>query len=120
MPMRFILKYSYAKMKDLLTALDNVCQSKMSSLIHSMTGCRLFATESQGTDQASTYFVSGILFISSGYKANLEIYNLITNQIIAVDGLREFWQYLIAPIGVLALLAQLGITVLFGLVFLHK
>jgi hypothetical protein len=59
--------------------------------------------------------VSGILFISLGYKANIEIYKIITNHIIAIDGLRDFWQYLIAPIGVLALSAQLGgITVLFG------
>jgi hypothetical protein len=55
------------------------------------------------------------LFLSSGYKANDEIYNLVTNQTIAVDGLRDFWQYLIAPTGLLALLAQLGgVTVLFG------
>lgn len=64
---------------------------------------------------AAVAFVSGILFLSSRYKANVEIYNLVTNQIIEVDGLRDFWQYLIAPIGVLALLSQLeGITVLFG------
>jgi hypothetical protein len=55
------------------------------------------------------------LFISSGYKANIAIYNLIQDQIVAIDSLRDFWQYLITPIGVLALLAQLGgITVLFG------
>jgi hypothetical protein len=64
---------------------------------------------------AAIAFVSGILFIFSGYKANIAIYNLIQDQIIAIDGLRDFWQYLIAPIGVLAILAQLGgITVLFG------
>lgn len=64
---------------------------------------------------AAVAFVSGILFSSSRYMANVEIYNLVTNQIIEVDGLRDFWQYLIAPIGVLALLARPeGITVLFG------
>jgi hypothetical protein len=60
-------------------------------------------------------FVSGILFISSGYKANIQIYNLITSQISSIDGLSELWQYVIIPIGVLAILSQLGgITVLFG------
>jgi hypothetical protein len=108
-------KYSYAKMKDLLTALENVPQQdvKPNPLYDRLQTFRYGVTRNRSA--AAIAFVSGILFLSSGYKANLEIYNLITNQIIAVDGLRDFWQYLIAPIGVLALLAQLGgITVLFG------
>ena len=108
-------KYSYAKMKDLLTALENVPQQdvKPNPLYDRLQTFRYGVTRNRSA--AAIAFVSGILFLSSGYKANLEIYNLITNQIIAVDGLRDFWQYLIAPIGVLARLAQLGgITVLFG------
>jgi hypothetical protein len=108
-------KYSYAKMKDLLTALENVPQQdvKPNPLYDRLQTFRYGVTRNRSA--AAIAFVSGILFLSSGYKANLEIYNLITNQIIAIDGLRDFWQYLIAPIGVLALLAQLGgITVLFG------
>jgi hypothetical protein len=39
----------------------------------------------------------------------------VTNQTIAVDGLGDIRQYLLEPIGVLALLARLGeVTVLFG------
>jgi hypothetical protein len=108
-------KYSYAKMKDLLTALDNVPEQDVHPrpLYDRLQAFRYGATRNRAA--AAIAFVSGILFITSGYKANLEIYNLITNQIIAIDGLREFWQYLVAPIGVLALLSQLGgITVLFG------
>jgi hypothetical protein len=108
-------KYSYAKMKDLLTALENVPEQdvKPNPLYDRLQTFRYGVTRNRSA--AAIAFVSGILFLSSGYKANLEIYSLITNQIIAVDGLRDFWQYLIAPIGVLALLAQLGgITVLFG------
>src|SRR5919107_3666658 len=108
-------KYSYAKMKDLLTALENVPEQdvKPNPLYDRLQTFRYGVTRNRSA--AAIAFVSGILFLSFGYKANLEIYNLITNQIIAVDGLRDFWQYLIAPIGVLALLAQLGgITVLFG------
>jgi hypothetical protein len=108
-------KYSYVKMKDLLTALENVPQQdvKPHPLYDRLQTFRYGTTRNRAA--AAIAFVSGILFVTSGYKANLEVYNLITNQIIAIDGLKDFWQYLIAPIGVLALLAQLGgITVLFG------
>jgi hypothetical protein len=108
-------KYSYVKMKDLLTALENVPEQdvKPRPLYDRLQTFRYGVTRNRAA--AAIAFVSGILFISSGYQANIEIYNLIQDQIIAIDGLRDFWQYLIEPIGVLALLAQLGgITVLFG------
>jgi hypothetical protein len=108
-------KYSYAKMKDLLTALENVPEQdvKPQPLYDRLQTFRYGVTRNRAA--AAIAFVSGILFLSSGYKANLEIYHLVTNEIIAIDGLRDFWQYLIAPIGVLSLLAQFGgITVLFG------
>ena len=108
-------KYSYAKMKDLLMALENVPQQdvKPNPLYDRLQTFRYGVTRNRIA--AAIAFVSGILFISSGYKANIAIYNLIESQIFAIDGLRDFWQYLIVPIGVLALLAQLGgITVLFG------
>src|SRR5215213_6966718 len=111
-------KYSYAKMKDLLMALESVPQQDVNPhpLYDRLQTFRYGATRNRAA--AAIAFVSGILFLSSGYKANLEIYDLITNQIIAIDGLRDFWQYLVAPIGVLALLSQLGgITVLFGAAF---
>ena len=108
-------KYSYAKMKDLLKAIENVPEHdvKHHPLSDRLQTLRYSATRNRAA--AVIAFVSGILFLSSGYKANLEIYNLVTSQIIAIDGLRDFWQYIITPIGVLALLSQLGgITVLFG------
>jgi hypothetical protein len=111
-------KYSYAKMKDLLTALESVPQQDVNPrpLYDRLQTFRYGATRNRAASAIA--FVSGILFLSSGYKANLEIYDLITNQIIAIDGLRDFWQYLVAPIGVLALLSQLGgITVLLGAAF---
>jgi hypothetical protein len=109
------IKYSYAKMKDLLTALENVPEQDVNPrpLYDRLQTFRYGVTRNRAA--AAIAFVSGILFISSGYKANIAIYNLIESQIIAIDGLRDLWQYLIAPIGVMALLAQLGgITVLFG------
>src|ERR671918_1350444 len=108
-------KYSYAKMKDLLSALDKVPQQdvKPRPLYDRLQTFRYGVTRNRAA--AAIAFVSGILFISSGYKANTAIYNLSESQIFAIDGLRDFWQYLIVPIGVLGLLAQVGgITVLFG------
>src|ERR687892_1825631 len=102
-------------MKDVLTAIGYLPERKVkpSSSYERLETIRYSATRNRAA--AAIAFVSGILFISSGYKANIAIYYLIENQIIAIDGLRDFWQYLITPIGVLALLAQLGgITVLFG------
>ena len=63
---------------------------------------------------AGVAFVSGILFLLSGYKANIEIYNLIAEQI-SIYTPKELWTFVLTPIGVLALLSQLGgITVLIG------
>src|SRR5215210_3989025 len=92
-------KYSYAKMKDLLTALENVPEQdvKPRPLYDRLQTFRYGVTRNRAA--AAIAFVSGILFISSGYKANIAIYNLIESQIIAIDGLRDFWQYLVAPIG---------------------
>jgi hypothetical protein len=107
--------YTYSKMKDVLTAIGYLPDRKVrpSSSYDRFQTLRYSATRNRAA--AAIAFVSGILFITSGYKANIAIYNLIESQIIAIDGLRDLWQYLIAPIGVLALLAQLGgITVLFG------
>ena len=108
-------KYSYSKMESLLTAIENVPERDVRHrpLADRLQTLRYSATRNRAA--AAIAFVSGILFISSGYKANIEIYNLVTNQIVAIDGLRDFWQYIIIPIGILALLSQLGgITVLFG------
>jgi hypothetical protein len=93
-------------MKDLLTGLDIVPERdvKPHQLCDRLATFRYVLTKNKAA--AAIAFVSGILFISSGYKANVEIYKAVTNQIIAMDGLRDFWQYLIASIGVFALLAQ--------------
>jgi hypothetical protein len=108
-------KYSYSKMKNALTSLELMPKSAVQhrplydrflTLRYSVTRNRL---------AAAAAFVSGILFLLSGYKANLEIYDLIRMQIITIESAREFWGLILAPVGLLALLAQLGgITVLMG------
>lgn len=113
--------YTYSKMKDVLTAIGYLPKRKVtpSSSYDRFETIRYSTTRNRAA--AAIAFVSGILFISSGYKANYAIYYLIRDQIgdqiVAIASLRDLWQYLIMPIGdnILALLAQLGgITVLFG------
>jgi len=107
--------YTYPKMKDILSAIGylperRVLQSpaydRFQTLRYSTTRNRL---------AASIAFVSGILFLASGYKANIEIYRLVETQVMAIESLRQFWNLVIVPIGFLALLSQLGgITVIMG------
>jgi len=113
--------YTYSKMKDVLTAIGYLPERKVtpSSSYDRFETIRYSTTRNRAA--AAIAFVSGILFISSGYKANYAIYyqirDQIGDQIAAIASLRDLWQYLITPISdnVLALLAQLGgITVLFG------
>jgi hypothetical protein len=40
-------------------------------------------------------FVSAILFLASGYKANIEIYNPVAKEVFAIQTLREFWNFVI-------------------------
>src|SRR5215204_5560201 len=107
--------YTYSKMKDVLTAIGYLPERKvkqspaydrLQTLRYSTTRNRL---------AASIAFVSAILFLASGYKANLEIYNLIAVEVLSLESLRQFWNLVIIPIGLLAILSQLGgITVMMG------
>jgi hypothetical protein len=64
---------------------------------------------------AASAFFSDILFLLSGYKANLEIYDLIRMKIATIETAKELWTFVSDPIGLLAILAQLGgIAVLIG------
>lgn len=108
-------RYSYARMKNLLTAIESIPESqvkhrplhdRLQALRHSITRNRL---------AACVAFTSGMLFLLSGYKANVEIYKIIIQQLASIDGLRAFLSYIIIPVGVLALVSQLGgIAVLMG------
>jgi hypothetical protein len=63
---------------------------------------------------AAVAFTSGILFLISGYKANLMIYNLIENEF-RVYTAGQFLVFMQFPIGILAVLSQLGgITIILG------
>jgi hypothetical protein len=107
-------KYSYAKMKSLVTIFkfmpeyaveDRAFYDRVQILRYHVTRNRL---------AAGIAFVSGILLLLSGYKATLELYSLITQEII-LHTYQQFWIFLLVPFRVLAVLSQLGgITVLIG------
>jgi hypothetical protein len=59
-------------------------------------------------------FVAGILFLVSGYKANLDFYSLVEEQI-RLHTANNLWTYAVLPVGLLAILSQLGgFTLLIG------
>lgn len=106
-------KYSHSRMKRLAiygkvpksAVQQRIVYDRLQTLRYSTTRNRL---------AAGIAFVSGILFLISGYRANIEIYNLVREQLV-VNTVREFWSLAVLPIGFLALLSQLGgLTVLMG------
>lgn len=106
--------YSYKKMKQVVSSFrllpDQVVEERafydrFSTLRYNTTRNRL---------AAGIAFISGTLFLLSGYKANLAIYHLIQNEIV-LHTARQFLVFVLVPVGALALLSQLGgITVLIG------
>ena len=107
-------KYSSLKSKIFLSAFENMPSSEIKDRpVYDRLQALRYGTTRNGL-AAGVAFVSGILFMISGYKADLGIYNLITQQI-AIHTPKEFWTYILTPIGFLALLSQLGgFTVLLG------
>lgn len=106
-------RYSYSKMRHLAIVgsipksevRDRIVYDRLQTLRFSTTRNRL---------AAGIAFVSGIMFLLSGYKANLQIYSMIREQLV-VNTPREFWTAAVIPIGFLAVLSQLGgLTVLIG------
>jgi hypothetical protein len=107
------LKYSHSKMKHLAqygevprsAVQQRIVYDRLQTLRYGTTRNRL---------AACIAFVSGILFLLSGYRANIELYNLIRDELV-VNTAKDFWTYALIPVGFLALLSQLGgLTVLMG------
>jgi hypothetical protein len=107
-------KYSYSKMKNTLTGLGIIPKT---AVRHRPLYDRVLALRYKDTRNrlaAASAFVSGILFLISGYHANLEIYYIIRDEI-AMHTPEDLWTFTLAPIGILAFMAQLGgIVVLMG------
>jgi hypothetical protein len=107
-------KYSSINMKNFENNFESLHQgeSENRKIIDRLQVIRYGTTRNRLA--AGIAFISGILFLISGYKANLAVYDLITEQV-RLHTAQEFWQYVVAPIGFLAFLSQLGgFTVLIG------
>jgi hypothetical protein len=111
-------QYSYSKMKNTLTSLELMPKSAVQ---HRPLYDRFLALRYNTTRNrlaAGIAFVSGILFLLSGYKANLAIIDLtrdLIRQDLMIGTARDFVVYALIPVGILAILSQLGgITVLMG------
>ena len=107
-------RYSYAKMREFLpnyvtlprqSVEHRIFYDRFQTLRYSITRNRL---------AAGIASLSGVLFLFSGYKATLTIYNLIQQETVA-NMAREYWMAILVPVGILAFLSQLGgFTVLTG------
>ena len=91
-------KYSYSKMKYSLTNFGilpetvvghRIIYDRFQTLRHHTTRNRLAAIIA---------FISGILFLVSGYKANLAIYDIVTHEVM-IHTARQFWSFVLAPVG---------------------
>jgi hypothetical protein len=107
-------KYSYTKMKNVVTTLKFLPKSAIDHRIFYDRFQTLRYGVTRNRLAAVIGFISGILFLISGYKANLAIYHLIREEIVIYTA-RDFLTYALIPVGMLAILSQLGgVTVLMG------
>ena len=107
-------KYSYAKMKYSVINLGILPKTAVSHRTIYDRYQNLRSHTSRNRLAAVIAFVSGILFLISGYKANLAIYEIIRHEVMVYTA-RELWSFVLVPVGILAMLSQLGgITVLVG------
>ncbi|HEX2124618.1 MAG TPA: hypothetical protein VHF44_03340 [Nitrososphaeraceae archaeon] len=107
-------KYSYTKMKHAITNFGILPETVVGhrTIYDRFQTLRYHATRNRFA--AVIAFVSGILFLISGYKANLAMYDIIRQEVMIYTA-RELWAFLLAPVGILAMLSQFGgITVLVG------
>ena len=100
-------KYSSINMKNFVNNFESLHQEEIEnrSIVDRLQVIRYGTTRNRLA--AGIAFISGILFLISGYKANLAIYDLIGEQI-RLHTAQDVWMYAILPIGFLAFLSQLG------------
>jgi hypothetical protein len=100
-------RYSSINMKNFVNNFESLHQEEIGnrSIVDRLQVIRYGATRNRLA--AGIAFISGILFLISGYKANLAVYDLIGEQI-RLHTAQDVWMYAILPIGFLAFLSQLG------------
>jgi hypothetical protein len=110
-------KYSYAKMKNTLTNLGFMPKSVVEHRPLYDRFLTLHRSATRNRLAAGAAFVSGILFIISGYQANFELYYLVREQIPILIQTQEveLWMFVLDRIGILTVISQFGgIAVLIG------
>jgi hypothetical protein len=100
-------RYSSINMKNFVNNFESLHQEEIENrtIIDILQVIRYGTTRNRLA--AGIAFISGILFLISGYKANLAVYDLIGEQV-RLHTAQELWAYIVAPIGFLAFLSQLG------------
>jgi hypothetical protein len=110
-------KYSYAKMRYTLTNLGLVPKSVVEHRPLYDRFLTLHRSATRNRLAAGAAFVSGILFIISGYQANFELYYLLREQIPILIQTEEveLWMFVLDRIGILSIISQFGgVAVLIG------
>ena len=100
-------KYSSINMKNLVDNFESLHEGEIKNriIVDRLQVIRYGTTRNRLA--AGIAFISGILFLISGYTANLAIYDLVAEQVRLYTG-QEVWQYVVVPIGFLAFMSQLG------------
>jgi hypothetical protein len=114
-------RYSYTKMKTLLIPLRIVKKTSTSSaairfkrIFHDIYESIRYSRWQRNQLAAIIAFVSGIIFLISGYKADLTFYYIIQKEILT-NLPSYFWPPIITSMQILVIITQLGgITVLVG------
>jgi hypothetical protein len=109
-------QYSYARMKNFISSLELVPEEHIEHrpFYDRFTTLRYTTSTTRNRLAETIAFISGVLFLLSGYKANIMIYHLIENEV-RIHAAGQFLTFVLFPIGILALLSQLGgITVIMG------
>ena len=114
-------RYSYPKMKNILIPLKTITKTssttaatKVKRIFHDVYESIQYSRWQRNQLAAVIAFVSGIMFLISGYKVDVTFYHLIENEIL-INLPSNLSSLIIASIGILVIISQLGgITVLIG------
>ena len=100
-------KYSSTSMKNFVNNFESLHQEEIQNrtIVDRLQVIRYGTTRNRLA--AGIAFISGILFLIAGYRANLAVYDLIGEQV-RLHTAQQILAYALAPIGFLAFLSQLG------------
>jgi hypothetical protein len=114
-------RYSYPKMKNILIPLKIITKTssttaatKVKGIFHDIYESIQYSRWQRNQLAAVIAFVSGIIFLVSGYKVDVTFYYLIQKEIL-FNLPSNLWSLIIVSIGILVIISQLGgITILIG------